>query len=395
MAPHTTDYPVASAASAGSDSLKASVQKSLQSEWEHSPAEFDFRSDTLTTPTPSMLASLATTSLGDDMYTESTTTTALESRLAKIFNKEAALYVMSGTMGNQLAVRSHLTAPPHSVVCDARAHIMNYEAGGLALLSQAQAYPATASNGKYLTLEDIKPVVTLSTNIHYAPTKVISLENTLGGCIMPVEEMRRISTWAHENGLKVHLDGARIWNAASVVEGGAEALEERLREYADLVDSLSICFSKSLGAPVGSFIVGSTELINKARHVRKAIGGAIRQAGILTSMAAVALDEVFFAGRLKEANVYAKEIAAAWKSLGGKLLLDVESNMCWLDLDGRGVLTEEVESAAKERGLKISGGRVVTHYQNSEDSVGRLVDALREAVVTADRRNGKMEEDEA
>lgn len=329
------------------------------SEWDSPPAAFDFRSDTFTSPTPSMLSSLARASLGDDVYLESTTTTSLESRLATIFAKPAALFVLSGTMGNQLCLRSHLTQPPHSVLCDARAHINMYEAGGLASLSQALITAVRPSNGKWITLEDVKKEVLLGDDIHYAPTRVISLENTIGGVIMPLEEIRRISGFAKEHGIKMHLDGARLWNACSVPDAPG------LHEYAAVVDSLSVCMSKSLGAPVGSFILGEKTFINHARHMRKAIGGGIRQAGLLTAMAEVAFDEVFLGGQLAYANAYAKRLGEKWTALGGETTLPVDTNMVWLDLAKRGVGVEVWAEEAKKQGVKISGGRIVCHYRES------------------------------
>lgn len=173
----------------------------------------DFRSDTVTTPTASMLAAMSQSSFRDDLYAEDTTTNEFQHYVAKLLGHEAGLFVSSGTMGNQLGVRMHLMQPPHSVVCDHRAHFRNDEAGAAAVISQAIIIPVVPSNGLYLTLEDIEENVVLDDDIHYAPTKVISLENTLGGIIMPLTEVKRISAWARSKGLKMHLDGARIWNA--------------------------------------------------------------------------------------------------------------------------------------------------------------------------------------
>lgn len=213
------------------------------------------------------------------------------------------------------------------------------------------------SNGKWITLEDVKKEVTLGDNIHFAPTRVISLENTINGVIMPLDEIRRISEFAKEHGIKVHIDGARLWNACSVP--GAPALHE----YAALVDSLSVCFSKSLGAPVGSFVVGEKKLVDHARHMRKAIGGGIRQAGILTAMAEVALDEVFLGGQLIKANAYAKRLEKKWTALRGQTTLPVDTNMVWLDLEERGISMEVWEEEAKKQGVKVGGGRIVCHYR--------------------------------
>jgi threonine aldolase len=192
----------------------------------------DFRSDTVTTPTASMLAAMSQSSFGDDVYVEDTTTNEFEHYVAKLLGHEAGLFVSSGTMGNQLGLRMHLMQPPHSVLCDHRAHVGNYEAGAIAVLSQAMLIPVVPSNGLYLTLEDIEEHAVLDDDIHLAPTKVISLENTLSGTIMPLTEVRRISAWARSKGLKMHLDGARIWNAGghiSIMHGNR--LDENLSRH--------------------------------------------------------------------------------------------------------------------------------------------------------------------
>ena len=173
----------------------------------------DFRSDTVTTPSASMLAAMSESSFGDDAYAEDTMTNEFERHIANLLGHEAGLFVSSGTLGNQLGLRMHLMHPPHSVLCDHRAHLRHYEAGAVAVLSQAMIIPVVPSNGLYLTLEDIEENAVLDDDIHSAPTKVISLENTLGGIIMPLAEVKRISAWARSKRLKMHLDGARIWNA--------------------------------------------------------------------------------------------------------------------------------------------------------------------------------------
>ncbi|KAI5850187.1 l-allo-threonine aldolase [Morchella snyderi] len=349
--------------------------------WTHSPATHDFRSDTLTTPTPTMLASLPTCSLGDDVYGESTTTTHLEARLAALFRKPAALFVLSGTMANQLCLRAHLSHPPHSVLCDARAHINVFEAGGLASLSQAMVQPVRPRNGLWLTLEDIQAAAVLSADIHYAPTRAVSLENTINGVIMPLSEMRRIGAWARAHGVRVHLDGARLWNACAVA--GAPALWE----YAAEVDSLAVSMSKGMGAPTGSVVLASEEVVARARHVRKAIGGGIRQAGVLTAMADAAIDEVWFGGKYEVGDAWAKRLEGKWKALGGEVSLPVETNMVWADLAGRGV-AEEVWSACAEReGVRVGSGRIVCHFQNTIEAVEALERAMEAACQIADEKN--------
>lgn len=357
------------------------------SDWEKSPAEFDFRSDTFTTPTKAQLQALQAVSLGDDVYNESHTTIAFEKRMAELFGKEAGIFVVSGTMGNQLSIRVLLAQPPHAVLCDHRGHLINYEAGGLGLMTQAMTQSVIPSNGKYLILEDIKKVAVISDDIHACPTKVISLENALGGVVMPLEEVQRVGKWARENGMHMHLDGARIWNAVSNYETMEEQLE-KMKAYAKEFDTLTACFSKGIGAPVGSIIVSSQSIINRVRHFRKAIGGGIRQAGVLTVMANAAIEEVFLAGKLRETHEKARRIAEFWvKECGGKLEHEVETNMVWLDLNHAHIGDKEFEEEAFKDGIKVLGwGRIVVHWQISDNAVKRLLKVLSGLKKRADMR---------
>ena len=333
----------------------------------------------MTTPTPSMLAAIQNTTLLDDVFMEDPTTTSLESYLAEITHHEAALFVLSGTMGNQLALRSHLTQPPYSVLCDYRAHIAEWEAGGVSNLTGALLRCVVPSNGVYLTLEDIKKKVTLGDEIHGCPTRVISLENTLGGTIMPLAEIKRISAFAKEHGIKLHLDGARIWEA---VVAGAGSLPDFTKEF----DSVSLCFSKGLGAPVGSILVGSEKFIKHARWVRKSIGGGLRQPGVITAAARVAVDETFGkgpngeGGLLRQSHVTAKKIAKIWTEMGGKLDKPTETNMVWFNLEDLGLTDAEFAEAGKEKGLRFIGGRLVVHYQISDEAVDRLEDVMKDVM---------------
>lgn len=231
------------------------------------------------------------------------------------------------------------------------------------------------SNGKYLQLEDVQKHAILGGDIHFAPTRVVSLENTIGGVIMPVEEVRRIGEWARGEGIKVHLDGARLWNACSVPGPSAELLGE----YSKHVNSVSVCFSKSLGAPVGSCIASDERTIANARRMRKAVGGGIRQAGVLTAMARVAVEEVFFGGKLSQANGFAKVLAEKWAALGGGFTLPVDTNMLLLDLEGRGIDDEIWKGAIEEGGVVIWGDRIVCHYRECShvnyEQAGRKVGA--------------------
>lgn len=353
---------------------------STQNAWSGpGPAAFDFRSDVVTTPTPSMLSAIQNCTLLDDVFMEDPTTMSLESHLAALTSQEAALFVLSGTMGNQLALRAHLTQPPHSILCDYRAHILEWEAGGAASLSQALVKGVVPKNGVYLTLEDIEKNVVLGDEIHGCPTRVIALENTLGGTIMPLSEVKKISAFAKEHGIKLHCDGARLWEA---IVAGAGSLPEFTSQF----DSVSLCFSKGLGAPVGSILVGSKKFIKQARWVRKSIGGGLRQPGVVTAAARVAVDETFGkgpngeGGLLKQSHITAKKIAKMWTEMGGKLDQPTETNMVWFNLEDLHITGDEFAAIGKKHGLRFLAGRLVVHYQISDEAVERLEGVMKEAI---------------
>jgi threonine aldolase len=325
-------------------------------------AGHDLRSDTMTTPTASMLAAIQSCSLLDSVFNEDATTIELESHCAALTGKEAGLFVLSGTMGNQLALRSLLTQPPHGVLCDHRSHIVKYEAGGVSSLTGAMVKAVAPKNGVYLTLEDIKANIYLDDDVHTCPTRVISLENTLNGMIMPLEEVQRISAFAREHGVKMHCDGARLWEVAASGAGS-------LVEFASCFDTVTLCFSKGLGAPIGSILLGNKDVIKHARWVRKSIGGGLRQSGVVTAAARVAVDETFGkgpngeGGLLKNTHTLAQEVAKIWTDLGGKLVHPVHTNMVWVDLEDADCSSARFEELGKEAGLELMGGRMITHYQ--------------------------------
>ncbi len=312
-----------------------------------------------------MLKAIQETSLLDDVFMEDPTTLSLERFVAGLTGKEAALLVLSGTMGNQVAIRSHLTTPPHAVLCDRRCHIVNYEAGGIATLSQAMVQPIDPKNTIHITLEEIQSYAVLSDDVHACPTRLISLENTLNGAIMPLADVRRISAWARENGIIMHLDGARLWEA---VAAGAGSLEEFCAEF----DSISLCFSKGLGAPIGSIIVGTKAFIERSRWIRKSIGGGLRQAGVVAAPARVAIEETFLGGKLAQSHENAKRVQKIWADLGGKLLYPVDTNMVWLDLQAHQIDENEFIELAEKYGLKVRSGRFVVHYQISNEAIEQL-----------------------
>lgn len=342
------------------------------------PAAYDFRTDTITTPTLSMLQAIAHTTLGDDVYHEDATTAALEARVAALAGKEAGLLVLSGTMGNQLALRALLTQPPHAILCHHRAHILVAEAGGCASLSQAQMQAVWPANGHYLTLADVKREAVVDDNIHVAPTRVIALEITLAGSITPLAEVRQIAAFARAHGIRMHLDGARIWEAVAAGAGS-------LRDYLACFDTAQMCFSKGLAAPMGSVIVGPRPELDRCRWVRKSVGGGIRQAGIIAAAARVALDENFLAGggaALRATHAKARRVGDMWTRRGGTLLRPVETNMAVLDLVAAGVEVAHLVRVGQEEGVKLMGGRIVVHLQLVDEAFVRLERVFERVLAT-------------
>jgi threonine aldolase len=330
-----------------------------------------------------MLEAIVATTLADDVYQEDTTTNDFEHFCASLTGKEAALFVLSGTMGNQVAIRTHLQGPPHAVLADHRAHIIEWEAGGVASLCGAMCKGVIPSNGEYLTLEDVQQHADLRDDIHGCPTKLISLENTLRGGIYPLHEIKRISEWARAHGIVMHCDGARLWEA---VAAGAASL----KDYCDCFDSVSLCFSKGLGAPVGSVIVGTKAFRERARWIRKSIGGGIRQAGVLTAAARVAVEDIFLGGKLQLCHERAKKIAALWKSYGGTTKYPVETNMVLLDLEAAGVTIDRFVQLGRKAGLRLLGGRLVVHHQIADEAIERL-DNLFQAVFNGKELHGEVQ----
>jgi threonine aldolase len=234
-------------------------------------------------------------------------------------------------------------------------------------------------NGKYITLEEVKENAIISDNVHMCPTRVIELENTLDGILMPLSEVRAISKFARENGIIVHMDGARLWNA--VVAGGGT-----LKEYCAEVDSVSLCFSKGLGAPIGSIITGTKSFIKRARWVRKSIGGGLRQSGVVAAPAWVAVEETFLGGKLEQSHINAKRIQKIWTDLGGKVEFPVDTNMVWLDIKAHGIKLGNFIKLGELYGLRFMGGRLVVHYQIGEEAIERLTQLFKE-ILNGDKRS--------
>ncbi len=241
-------------------------------------------------------------------------------------------------------------------------------------LTGAMVQPVIPRNGLYLTLEDVQAHAVTGEDIHDCPTRVISLENTINGVVLPLAEARGIAEWARARGIKLHCDGARLWEAAAAGAGS-------LADYAACFDTVTLCFSKGLGAPIGSVLVGSAAAIRHATWVRKSIGGGLRQAGVVAAAARVAVDETFGTGPngegglLRHTHALAKAIASLWTARGGRLLYPVDTNMFWLDLAASGVDPATIDALGAAEGLKLHGERFVVHYQiyqNRGEVVPRL-----------------------
>ncbi|KAH6917616.1 threonine aldolase [Coprinopsis sp. MPI-PUGE-AT-0042] len=320
-----------------------------------------FISDTVTVPTEEMYLYATRATLGDDVYHDPSTV-ALEAHMAKITGKEAALFVPSGTASNQIALRTHLQQPPYSIVVDQRSHINVYEAGGAAFHSGAHLIAVAPSNKHHLTVGDVKSNVVVGSDVHFAPTHIIALENTLNGSIIPQEEIVRISEFAKTIGAKMHLDGARLWHVAV-------ATNTPLKTLCDPFDSVSLCFSKGLGAPVGSCLVGPKAFIQKARWFRKLFGGGMRQTGFLAASAAYALS--YNLPQLGRVHRLAKRLEAGLEQMGVHILSRAETCMIFYDPRPIGVSYDEIadRGMALDEPLILGGSRLVVHFQTSEEAV--------------------------
>ncbi|PWY96975.1 hypothetical protein BCV70DRAFT_196364 [Testicularia cyperi] len=340
----------------------------------------DFRSDTITIPTEAMLKEMALASRGDDVYGEDDTTNSFQAEIAALTGKESAIFVPSGTLSNQLALRTHLLQPPYTVLCDTRSHVFRYEASGIAFHCGAATEIVAPSNGHHLRWEeDVLPNLCLEDDVHFAPTRVISLENTLHGTIFPQDEIVKISTEARKRGLIMHLDGARIWNVAA--ETGLS-----LKELCDPFDTVSLCLSKGLGAPIGSILVGPSKFIKKVRHFRKLYGAGVRQCGPLVAAARVAVMETY--PKLSATHELAKYAGRELEKLGVRLTAPVETSMVFLDTSPIDIPVSELVSRAASlpAPIKLGGGRMVVHYQIEKAAVDELLELIR--TMKEEKKNG-------
>ena len=334
----------------------------------------DLRSDTVTKPTPEMRRAMMEAEVGDDVYGEDPTVNRLERRAAEIAGKEAALFVPSGTMGNTIAVKLH-TEPGQEVICDASAHVLDYELAMVAWFSGCVVRAIPTEDG-ILSWDAVRARIRpLGPN--WAPTGLIEIENThnmAGGTVYPLATIREICDGAHERGLKVHMDGARVFNAAA-------AMGAPVSEIVAPVDTVMFCLSKALGAPVGSMLAGPAEPIAKGRLLRKRLGGGMRQAGVLAAAGLIALEET--PKHLPEDHRNARFLAEGLARIPG-IQADpqkVATNIVIFDVSGTGHTSAEVSARLKRRGVLINGVnerlmRAVTHYDVDRAACAEALEAL-------------------
>ncbi len=335
----------------------------------------DFRSDTVTRPTEAMRQAMAAAEVGDDVLGDDPTVQRLEARAAEMLGKDAALYVPSGTMGNAIAVKVW-TQEGDEVIVEERSHIYNLEVAHLSMISRVLPRPVPSQRGA-MDPERVERAIR-KRGLHIPGTSLICLENThnyCGGAVVPLENFRAIREVADRHGLKVHLDGARIFNAQ--VASGVPA-----REFARYVDSVMFCFSKGLGAPIGSILVGPKDFIEEARRVRKLLGGGMRQVGVIAAAALVALETMI--DRLADDHRRAKRLAQGLAEIPG-IALDpetVETNIVFFDIVAPGWTAPAFVEAMKQHGvLCLAAGpqtiRMVTHKDVDDTDVERAIEAAQ------------------
>ena len=342
----------------------------------------DLRSDTVTLPTPAMREAVYRAELGDDVFGEDPTTNRLEEMAAERMGKEAALLVASGTMGNLVCTLTHCKRGEEVILGD-RSHTFLYEAGGMSTLGGIHPHTLSNQPDGTMRLEDIEGAIR-GNNVHFPRTRLICLENTHNRCYgsaLTSEYIDSVSALAKERGLSVHLDGARIFNAAI-------ALGIDVKELTANVDSLSFCLSKGLSAPVGSVVCGSSEFIAEARRARKVLGGGMRQAGVIAAAGITALQEMV--DRLAEDHENARRLAEGVAGIGGLSIepAKVQTNIIYFELDEERMTPKELVTELNKTGVKLLAVgnrrlRAVTHYGISAEDIDLTVKALGEVMKAA------------
>jgi threonine aldolase len=337
-------------------------------------ATIDVRSDTVTRPTPAMLAAMMAARVGDDVYGEDENVNALQQKAAALFGMEAGLFCPSGTMTNQIAIKLH-TQPGDEVICDELAHTYLYEGGGIAFHSGASVRTLRGNNGRF-TAEHVRDNVNRRDDAHLPWTRLVAVENTVnkggGGC-WDLAELRRIRATCDDLGLALHLDGARLWNAL-VARG------ERAQDHGAIFHTISICLSKGLGAPTGSLLLGSREHIGRAHRLRKLMGGGMRQAGYIAAAGLYALEN--HVDRLSADHAKARHVADELRTAPYiSSVLPVETNIVIFHL-ADGLSTEAYLRHLAERGIRAGTMgrqtiRFVFHLDVSDNQVDELLAAVR------------------
>ncbi|WP_125781441.1 low-specificity L-threonine aldolase [Pseudoalteromonas rubra] len=331
----------------------------------------DFRSDTVTKPCKTMLQTMVEAEVGDDVYGDDPTVNQLEQFAAQRHGFEAAVFVSSGTQANLLAILAHCERGDE-YLCGQSAHNYRYEAGGAAVLGSVQPQPVENEPDGSLDLQKLATYIKPD-DFHFARTKLLSLENTIGGKVLSLDYLAQARAFCDQHGLQLHLDGARVYNAAV-------ALEVDIRAIAQHFDSMTICLSKGLGAPIGSLLLGSKVLISKARRLRKMLGGGMRQAGILASAGMYALENNV--ERLREDHDNARYLAERLNELPGfdTSAYPVQTNLVYVDVANQ-VDIHKVAKDLIEQGIQITPGyqgmRLVTHLGVSRADIDRLIHALK------------------
>jgi threonine aldolase len=324
----------------------------------------DLRSDTVTQPTAGMREAMLAAELGDDVYGEDPTVNRLERHLAAELGFEAALFVPTGTMSNLLGLMAHCARGDEYIVGQ-QAHTYKYEGGGAAVLGSIQPQPIDGEADGSLDLAKVEAAIKQD-DFHFARTRLLALENTMQGKVLPLDYLGAARALTRKHGLALHLDGARLYNAA--VRQGVAA-----REITRHFDSVSVCLSKGLGAPVGSVLCGSTELIGKARRLRKMVGGGMRQAGVLAAAGLYALEHQV--ERLAEDHANAERLASGLRELGYQVE-PVQTNMVYAQLGDR---AGALKAFCAERGIKLTAAprlRMVTHMDISAEDIGQVIQAF-------------------
>ncbi|HKV54382.1 MAG TPA: low-specificity L-threonine aldolase [Candidatus Binataceae bacterium] len=343
----------------------------------------DLRSDTVTLPTDEMREAIARAELGDDVYGEDPTVNRLEQIAASMMGKEAAMIVPSGTMANLAAILAHCPRGTKAML-GSQAHTYVYEAGGAAALGGVVMTPIPNGPGGELVLDELSGELQRPPDAHFAAPALVALENThnlCAGAAVELSHMAEVAELTHSHGLPVHLDGARIFNAAL-------ALETTAGKIASFADSVSFCLSKGLGCPIGSLLCGSAELVARARRVRKALGGGMRQAGIIAAAGIVAFNTMI--DRLGEDHLNARALAEGFSLIAGVEVRAVKrrTNMVVFDIDGDSDAAAAFAAGLKERGVLVGARgptafRAVTHYGISRADVDRAVAAAAGAAAEA------------